>query len=83
MSNTKHTGEFANEMAGRYGCIKEHDKILFSRGYLAAIKETAAPDLLHALQVAVKHIRNIEEKYKPEQPFAIGMYLEAIKKATE
>jgi len=41
----------------------------------------SAPELLHQLQTAVEHIKNIQKKYKPENPFAIGGYEETIKKA--
>lgn len=46
-----------------------------------ALLIAAAPELLQELEIAVKHIKNIQEKYKPEIPFAIGGYEAIIKKA--
>lgn len=40
-----------------------------------------APELLYQLQTAVHHLKNIQEKYKPEIPFAIGEYELTIKRA--
>jgi hypothetical protein len=41
----------------------------------------AAPELLVQLQTALRHIENIQEKYKPEVKFAVGGYIAAIKKS--
>ena len=38
-------------------------------------------ELLRQLEIAVMHIKKIQKKYKPEIPFAIGGYVEIIKKA--
>lgn len=67
---------------GLVATVTQNKSIDFEQAEANAKLIASAPELLHQLCIAVKHIKNIEEKYKPENPFAIAEYESAIKKAT-
>ena len=95
---TKEDAQLALDVFGNVGKDSEHYDYwqdVKSKCSLARVTEivesdidsninyASAPELLHQLQVAVNHIKNIQKKYKPEKPFAIGGYELAIQKATK
>lgn len=78
---TKHTKEYAKELSN--GMIPKDNKEAFIEGYMSAINQSAAPELLKALIEFVNlETGNISAlKTTPKQRLELAT--NAIKKATE
>lgn len=80
---TKHTKEYAKELSN--GMIPKDNKEAFIEGYMSAINQSAAPELLKALIEINSIIADVSNK--EEGKVNLGQLakisINAIKKATE
>lgn len=67
MKNLKHTKEYAEGLALRKAPVQGEQ--WYIDGYMTAIEETSAPDLLEACIIALKYFNGIDTEAQSEAAF--------------